>query len=316
MSFHYLKGDLMDIPLIFGTFINLLLFYINLLYLFPRYKSKKFNVAGYSLWLIIILITLSVAENTFDHLYAVNNYTGGKVAMQSEEIIFTTLINLFFIVLSVLYAIIRDWFRSEVIKRKLSEENLKLELNYLKTQINPHFLFNTLNNLYSIAIKNEDNETASGLSKLSTLMRFMLDKSDKKAVNLREEIEYLESYIEMQKLRFLEEDDVEVTFKTQGETNTFLVPPFLLINFVENAFKHGIEYQKPSKIDIDLSVENNTLFFDIENTNHAAEKKGTYPRMGIQNVEKRLSLIYGNDYKLTINADQKMYKVKLIIKSM
>jgi len=306
----------MDIPLMFGTFINLLLFYLNLCYLFPRYKSQKINIAGYSLWLIFVLIIFSVAENTFDHLYAVNNYTEGEVAMQPEEIIFTTLINLFFIVLSILYAIIRDWLKNEVIKRKLSEENLKLELNYLKSQISPHFLFNTLNNLYSIAIKNEDNDTASGLSKLSTLMRFMLDKSDNKAVNLSEEIEYLESYIEMQKLRFLDEDNVDIAFKAQGATNTFLVPPFLLINFVENAFKHGIEYQKPSKIDIKLSVENNTLFFDIENTNHAAKRKTSYPRMGIRNIEKRLALIYGKDYTLTINADQQIYQVKLIIKSM
>jgi LytS/YehU family sensor histidine kinase len=144
----------------------------------------------------------------------------------------------------------------------------------------------------------------------------MLDKSDKNAVNLSEEIDYLESYIEMQKLRFLEEDDVEIAFKTRGATNTFLVPPFLLINFVENAFKHGIEYQKPSKIDINLSVEDNTLFFDIENTNHAAKRKTSYPRMGIRNIEKRLALIYGNDYTLTINADQQRYQVKLIIKSM
>lgn len=306
----------MNVPLIIGTLINMLLFYLNLWYLFPRYKSKKLNVAEYALWAIVITIIFSVAENTFDHFYAVNNYIGGKVTLQGEEIIFTTLINLFFMLLSILYAITRDWLKNEVIKRKLREENLKLELNYLKSQINPHFLFNTLNNLYSIAIKNEDQETASGLSKLSTLMRFMLDKSDKTAVNLDEEIAYLKSYIEMQKLRFLKDDDVDIAFNIKGETNAFHVPPFLLINFVENAFKHGIEYQKPSHIDIDLSVKEGKLYFDVKNTNHAIQKKLADPQTGIKNVEKRLALIYGNDYDLTIKSDQQKYQVKLVIKSM
>jgi len=316
MSYHYLKGDLMDIPLLFGTCINIFLFYFNLFYLFPQYKSKKLDVTRYSIWIFALVTLLSVFENSFDYLYAFYNTSGTKVILQPGEVILTSIINLFFILLSVLYSIIRDWLKIEIVKRKLAEENLKLELNYLKSQISPHFLFNSLNNLYSIAIKNDDKETASGLSRLSTLMRFMLDKSDKTIVKLDEETEYLKSYVEMQRLRFLESDDIDISFNIKGETSHFNVPPFLLINFVENAFKHGIDYKKPSEIGINISVNKNRLLFKIENTNHDNKKTDTDSKVGLKNVRKRLDLIYGNDYDLNIISDTQKYVVELTLKSL
>lgn len=317
MSFHYLQGDLMDVPVLFGTFINTILFYFNFFYLFPRYKSKKINIIEYSLWIIVLVIILSVIENTFDHLYAVFRTKDDVITLQVGELLFTSFLNLFFILASVLYSIIRDWLKMEVIKRKLTEQNLKLELNYLKSQISPHFLFNSLNNLYSIAIKNDDEETASGLSKLSTMMRFMLDTTDKTIVKLNEEIEYLKSYIEMQKLRFLETDDIKISFNTVGNTKHFNLPPFLLINFIENAFKHGIDHKKPSNIDIILNVDEKTLLFKVENTIHQIKKNENISKLGLTNVKKRLDLIYGKeDYSLQINADSKKHIVELTIKSL
>ena len=317
MSFHYLQGDLMDLPILFGTFINTILFYFNFFYLFPRYKSRKINVIGYSLWIIVLVIVLSVIENSFDYLYAVFRTKENVITLQVGELLFTSFVNLFFILVSVLYSIIRDWLKMEVIKRKLTEENLKLELNFLKSQISPHFLFNSLNNLYSIAIKNDDQETASGLSKLSTMMRFMLDKSDKTIVKLNEEIQYLKSYIEMQKLRFLETDDINISFNTFGNTNQFNLPPFLLINFIENAFKHGIDYKMPSNIDIILTVDENTLLFKVENAIHQTIKNENNSKLGLMNVKKRLDLIYGKeDYGLHINAESKKHIVELTIKSL
>ncbi len=316
MSFHYLQGDLMDLPVLFGTFINIILFYFNFFYLFPRYKSKKINIIVYSLWIIVLVIIFSVIENSFDYLYAVFRTKDNVITLQVGELLFTSFLNLFFILVSVLYSIIRDWLKMEVIKRKLTEENLKLELNFLKSQISPHFLFNSLNNLYSIAIKNDDEETASGLSKLSTMMRFMLDTSDKTIVKLNEEIEYLKSYIEMQKLRFLESDDINISFNTIGNTNIFNLPPFLLINFIENAFKHGIDYKKPSKIDIMLAVDKNKLLFKVENTIHQIKKNEDNSKLGLDNVKKRLDLIYGTDYSLSINPTSEKHLVELTIKSL
>jgi len=204
----------------------------------------------------------------------------------------------------------------EVVKRKLTEENLKLELNYLKSQISPHFLFNSLNNLYSIALKNDDKETASGLSKLSTLMRFMLDKSNKTTVKLDEEIEYLKSYVEMQKLRFLESDNINISFIVIGKTNHFNLPPFLLINFVENAFKHGVNYKTSSEINIKITIDENKLLFTIDNTNHDIKKSGTDTKVGLKNVKKRLDLIYGTDYDLIIKSESKKYIVELTIQNL
>ncbi len=316
MSFHYLKGDLMDLPVLLGTTINLLLFYFNLFYLFPQYKTKKINVIGYALWIIVMVIILSVLENSFDFFYAVSKNKDNVITIQVGELLLTSFLNLFFILLSVLYSIIRDWLKMEVLKRKLTEENLKLELNFLKSQISPHFLFNSLNNLYSIAIKNDDEETASGLSKLSTLMRFMLDKSEKTTVKLSEEVQYLQSYIEMQKLRFLESDDITISFNFIGTTNQFNLPPFLLINFIENAFKHGIDYKKSSKIDIEFVIDDNKLLFKVENTIHQIKKNVTDLKLGLENVKKRLDLIYGTNYSLNINPKRNKYIVELTIKSL
>lgn len=316
LSYHYLKGDLMDIPLLFGTFINILLFYINLYFLFPKYTLKKFNIVQYIFWNLLIMIVFSFIENIFDYYYAVKHFLNEKVVIQFEEVIFTGVINLSFIIVSFLYAVIRMWIKNEVVKRKLTEENLKLELNYLKSQINPHFLFNSLNNLYSIAIKNNENQTATGLSKLSTLMRFMLDKTDKTIVKLSEEIEYLKSYIELQKLRFLDEDDLVVTFKAEGNINDFSIPPFILINFVENAFKHGVDYKLSSEININLNVDENMLTFTIENTNHALKKTNEITQIGLVNVKKRLELIYDGNYELKIESKVPKYIVKLKIKNL
>jgi len=315
-SFHYLKGDLMDIPVLFGTLINILLFYINLLLLFPKYSLKKINTVQYVMWLLTFTIGLSVIENMFDYFYAVNHFFTEEVVFQSGEFLFTSFLNLFVIILSFLYAVVRSWIKHEVIRRKLSEENLKLELNYLKSQISPHFLFNSLNNLYSIAIKNNDNETADGLSKLSTLMRFMLDKSDKTIVKLSEEIDYLKSYIELQKLRFLDEDDLAVNFKTEGDISNFKIPPFLLINFVENAFKHGVDYKLSSEINIHLNVNENAMTFTIDNTNHALKNTKEINSIGLENVKKRLELIYAENYALKITSKSPKYIVKLKIKNL
>ena len=316
LSFHYLKGDIMDVPLLFGTFINILLFYANLFVLFPQYSLKRINLLQLAIWLFILTIVLSVIENSFDYYYAANHFYDEKILLQSEEIIVTSFVNLFFVLLSVLYAIVRAWVKNEIVVRKLTEENLKLELNFLKSQISPHFLFNSLNNLYSIAIKNDDNETATGLSKLSTLMRFMLDKSNKTTVKLSEEVQYLESYIELQKLRFLDDDDLTVSFKTKGDAEGFSLPPFLLINFVENAFNHGIDYKLPSVININLNVDENTMAFTIENSNHALKKTKEHTGIGLENVKKRLELLYGGNYGLKIKSNSQKYFVELEIKNL
>ncbi len=316
LSYHYLRGDLMDVPLLFGTFINIALFYGTLFLLIPQYSFKRINALQLVFWLLILIIIFSLIESAFDYYYAANHLYDKKVVLQPEEIAFTGVINLIFVIVSVLYAIIRGWINSELVYRKLSEENLKMELNYLKSQISPHFLFNALNNLSSIALKNEDNETAKGLARLSTLMRFMLDKSNKTTVKLSEEIQYLESYIELQKLRFLDEDDLTVSFKTMGNTEGFILPPFLLINFVENAFNHGIDYKLSSMVKINLNVNINTMIFTIENSNHALNKPKEHSGIGLENVKKRLELLYGGNYSLKIKSDLQKYLVELEIKNL
>ena len=316
MTYHYLRGDLMDFPVFLGALINAVIFYFNLLYLFPKYKSRRIQLAGYVLWGITVLLAFSILESFFDYSYTTWNLPDQTIVLQRGEVALTFFINFLFFILSVIYAISNDWIKNEMLKRKLTEENLRLELNYLKSQISPHFLFNTLNNLSAVALKNNDDETARGLAKLSTLMRFMLDKSEKHIVRVTEEIEYLKSYIELQKLRFSADDDIQIAMNTKGDLQTFYLPPFLLINFVENAFKHGIDYEKVSIIDIALEVEGDQLLFKIENTIHQLKNKVIGNELGLNNVKKRLDLIYGDDYRLDLTSTNEYYLVELTIKNM
>ena len=188
-----------------------------------------------------------------------------------------------------------------------------MELKFLKSQINPHFLFNTLNNLYSVALRNKDNETATGITRLSNIMRFMLDEVNENIIPLEKEIRYLESYIDLQKLRFSSKDDIKISFEVSVNKSNIRIPPFIFIVFIENAFKHGINYKKHSFIDIKFHIsEDNRLRFNIRNSVHnskESEKSG----IGLKNIRERLELLYPGNYDLQISSDSNTFNLELII---
>ena len=206
----------------------------------------------------------------------------------------------------------KEWINKKIIERKLVEEKLSLELKYLKSQINPHFLYNTLNNLYSVALKNNDNETAAGITKLSNIMRFMLNEVDEKMILLEKEVGYLRSYIELQKLRFSEKDDVDINFEIEGDVSDIRIPPFIFIVFIENAFKYGINIRKHSFINIKFAVVNGELKFNIRNSIH---HKNDLPDSGIglSNIRERLKLLYQDKHNLEINSIDDIFNVDLVI---
>ncbi len=178
------------------------------------------------------------------------------------------------------------------------------EIFLLKSQINPHFLFNTLNSLYSLAIAKSE-KTGTAILQLSDLMRYLMEISKRDLVLLSDEIRFLNSYIEMEKLR-LNNDAVCIFKVSQNENRVYKIPPLLLLPFVENAFKHGAE-KNPGKVHIEvyLSVQNDELFFEISNDFPPAFTN-TNSGTGIANVRKRLDLIYQKNYQLDItNADLK-----------
>jgi len=298
-------------PLIISVLINVFFVYINIFVLFPAYRNKKLNHVTYVLILTLIVAGLAVLKVKVDSAF-MRLYFSRIVFTEHERIGIGLIVNLFFAVQSVLYCIVKEWIRNRENERRLREEKLTLELKYLKSQINPHFLFNTLNNLYSVALKNKDEETAKGITKLSNMMRFMLDGFDEDLISIEKEITYLTSYLDLQKLRFSEQDDVTINFDVKGDTRGIRIPSFIFIVFIENAFKYGIDYKKHSFVDIKFEIADNKLRFNIRNSIH---KSGDLqnPGIGLKNIRARLDLLYPDSYNLEIVSENDIFNLDLII---
>jgi LytS/YehU family sensor histidine kinase len=214
-----------------------------------------------------------------------------------------------FIFLSAVLKFVTDWFLNDKIRSNLENEKLISELAFLKSQINPHFLFNSLNNIYSLAYQKSE-KTPEAILKLSEIMRYMLYESNEDKVALADEIRYLRNYIELQKLRF--KDNTYIKFEITGEVHTQKITPLVLISFVENAFKHGLVTDKEIPISIFLRIEPGKLFFSTINKKSNLNKDDT-GGIGLQNVRRRLDLLYNNKYELHIQDKNDIYNCELYL---
>lgn len=210
------------------------------------------------------------------------------------------------------YTISKKWHQNELQKNKLVKDHFETELMFLKSQVNPHFLFNTLNAIYSMAVKKSD-KTANTIVKLSALIRYMLYDSNKDFVELEEELMYIRNYIELQSIRL--HDDVDLQFQINGKAEGKLIAPMLLVPFIENAFKHGIDYTSKSYVDIKISVDKDELNLRVTNSKNRqkAEQVDKNSGIGLKNVKRRLELVYPDKHLLNINESDDLYEVSLTI---
>ena len=190
---------------------------------------------------------------------------------------------------------------------QLEKENLEQQLEYLKYQINPHFLMNTLNNIHAL-VDIDPEKSKQTILELSKMMRFVLYEGNKQVVPLDREIAFLQNYIQLMKLRYT--DKVKITVDVPKNLPNKEVPPLMFITFVENAFKHGVSYRQASFIDIAISIGEDKLVFDCRNS-RIPKEDDKHGGVGLANVKKRLELIYGNRYTLDIKDEQDTYTVKL-----
>jgi LytS/YehU family sensor histidine kinase len=224
---------------------------------------------------------------------------------------------IFFIVLiATSLKVIKRSINERFLLQEIKAKQVQTELELLKTQINPHFLFNTLNNLYGMARKQEK-ATADGIARLSHLMRYMIHDSKVDRISLAKEIDQIKRLIELQKLRFSEEDKIDIDFKIEGRTKSVLIPPMLMIPFVENAFKHGISLKAPSFIHIQLKVEPEILQLSIRNSCHdiPGRKNEFNSGIGLQNVKRRLELLYPDSHELSTRKTGNVYEIKLVLEN-
>lgn len=206
--------------------------------------------------------------------------------------------------------------KNERQKRELIENQLNSELGFLKSQINPHFLFNTLNNLFSIAQKNNIAELEYGISRLAGLMRYMIYDSNVDMIVASKEIMNIKDFIGVCQLRYAK-DEVVVNFEEKGNADQAYIAPMILMPFVENAFKHGISIENRSSIDISISVDEGKIIFRC--SNDIFEKPAIFERggggIGLGNVKRRLQLLYPRNHELKINDAGNKYIVYLSLTS-
>ena len=202
------------------------------------------------------------------------------------------------------------WMVSEQNKLKAESENIASKMAFLQNQISPHFFMNTLNNIHAL-VDIDTEEAKRAIIKLSKMMDYMLYESQSSLISLKQEIEFINSYVELMKLRIT--DEVDLILDIPENLPTVKIPPLLTISFIENAFKYGVSYENPSFIHIHIHVTDTELNFNVVNSVHADIKPRKNSGIGIENARKRMELIYGNNFELSLVSNEKVFGVKLNI---
>jgi sensor histidine kinase YesM len=283
------------------TLINVafyaLIIYGNIKFLFPLYYERGKKVQ-YVLYVIVLLIVAGLARGFL--IISLYNMFFPK---NPETWSFGTAVNFVLAgfltyMLSFIFRIAIAYFALKQQSEKILAQKSQAELNLLKSQVQPHFLFNTLNNIYYEAYR-EAPRTAGLIERLSDIMRYFVDESTKDEVSLQTEILFIENYIALEKIRIRHETVIHFTKQCNGEAN---IPPMLLMTFVENIFKHGIDKSSSNNIvDISLIHQDGWLLFQTRNHIHEKPEVKASHGFGIQNLRKRLTLLFGTKFELNID---------------
>jgi len=312
-----------------NMFLYGLLFYINYLWLVPRFFFKE-NKLWYFLFTVGIIVACCFV------IWVINNYiffdqereqqierimeefNKGKVVDKPPFKEFRIYNNFFTSVLisgfSLGLGILEKLMQNEKERKELEKEKLNSELAFLKNQISPHFFFNTLNNIYSL-IGIDTEEARHAVLKLSKLMRYLLYESERAESKLSDEIDFLAHYMDLMKLRL--NNKVKLSVSLPENYEELYIPPLLFIPFIENAFKHGVSYREPSFIDIRMKVEGSRITFFSKNSRGTSSHPGDgqYSGIGLENVKKRLNLLFPRSHTLKIEQSAGEFMVELVLET-
>ncbi|MEM6628765.1 MAG: histidine kinase [Bacteroidota bacterium] len=316
-SWTYLFGD--ELPV---KFFGYIIFqatgaYFNLYFLIPRYLSK----GRYTLYVILLILSILVCSALVSMGYYVHAYLSEKTLAElfgrgpSEFMYFFSQLALPSTAASMTLAmsvkLAKNWMNTEREKLSLQKENLETELKYLKSQINPHFLFNTINSIYVLIHKNPD-LASEALASFSDMLRYQLYECNDPLIPLRKELNFIEDFVELQSLR-LHEDQTELCFDIHQQVDQSIqIAPFLILPFVENAFKHVSKGKKTANfIRMRLAMcPEKVIHMEIENSNGQDNSKIS-SGIGLKNVKRRLELLYPDKHQLVISEHKKIFTVNL-----
>ena len=286
-----------------------ILVYFNLLYLIPRYLAKH-------VLLYLVLVLVACAAITPIRVLAL--YLKFSSHPEWQQALVDAQLNLYagsvlVTLTSTVLRVITDWWRYQQEKQILQTQNIQSELRFLKSQINPHFLFNTLNNLYALTLKKSDKAPEIVL-KLSEIMRYMLYECNERQVPLEREVQYIHNYLDLERLR--QPKGADIRFSTEGFISDQMIAPLIFVPFLENSFKHGLNHHTRDKgyVRLYLRVEGKDLYFSIENSKPETPPpagQASNGGIGLANVRQRLDLLYPGRYRLDIWDESQRYAVSL-----
>ncbi len=300
----YIFSGLFHLSLLFGV-------YVNLAMLMPALFNKKRYIL-YSIALIpTIFLSILLNLLTFNQLADI--VLPGYYFVSHFEFWDIGFFAIFYILITSLLKLSRSWFELQEMNNRLDrieKENIKSELSTLKAQINPHFLFNSLNVIYSQAIKGS-NKTPEAIIQLSDILRYVIYNTTNEKVSLKTEIKLIEDYIELQKFRI--DETSRIKFEHDVKNENCYIAPMLLLPLVENSFKHGIKGDLvQSFLNIRLETTNSSILFEIENNKGDYEKEGQ-SGIGISNIRQRLNLLYPDKHEFIIEEIAALFKVKMVL---
>jgi len=300
---------------LFYTTIPITCFYCSYLVVAPRlFVSKRyFLTAFYTLLTFAFMLTLRYLSeyHFFLPVFGFDNYRGHSwsVWRYIDNVFFVYFPTYFVYGLLLFFA--ENWYANKHLQQELEKERSSAELAFLRSQLNPHFLFNTLNDIYSLTYQKSE-KAPEALLKLSELLRYMLREGNENFVSLTQEIQYLESLGELQKIS--SKGNAFINFKAEGAINEQKVASLLFVSFIENAFKHGVLTDSFNPVNISLAAEAGKVRFSIRNKINDSQKDNT-GGIGLSNVRRRLELLYPGKHQLEILKADEFYQVNLSLQT-
>lgn len=284
--------------------------YLNLHHFLPKYLLRKRYLAYFSAVMVSVLGYL-VVQSLFDfYLYG---YVIGPMRNSRliEALSYNFFSTLWYLGLMLALKLSLDWYGQQLIIQKITVEKLNAEVDFLRAQINPHFLFNILNNLYALTLKKSD-LAPDVVLKLSEMMEYMLYDSTDEKVLLEKEVTYLKNYIELERLRF--SGEAAISLEVDASLNGHRIAPLLLLPLVENAFKHGLSQQvENSWLRVNIALDKSTLTVVIENSKPPSMVSKTKGGIGLGNLRKRLELLYPERHHLQLEDRKNSFVAELVI---
>jgi len=293
----------------FQVVFAVIISYLNYFLFLPRFLKRK------NVWLYLVEFAVPFALIMYIRImlerYWIDGFSGEEEYLYRTRFIVQVITtNLFIVIFVAMLRFAVEWLEFERKKKEVENEKLTAELYFLKAQINPHFLFNTLNNLYYLAYSKSEN-TTEVIAKLSQMMRYMIYDSNHPKVLLSKEIEYMHNYISLERLRL--NNQIPIKFDITGNTENVWISPLIFITFLENAFKHGVSTSNPKAwVSISIELRDKECIYIVENSKTTEQKDGLVKTgIGLQNVQRRLELSYPGQYTLSTKETPEKYTIQL-----